>query len=107
MTTLAPANLPRQIDRPTAEYLHHEISKAVRGSRVDHYAFVSDALGRRVDSLCQIYTFELVAVITAIGDLERNRKAPKAAPVLEPVEQPKVDRTAPTADNLAYWTAGW
>ena len=100
MTSLA---LPSQLDRRTAEYLHREIGKVTRGS---HYEFASQAIGRKVDSLCQVCTRELVTLVGAINTAANPTRL-EVVPTLEPVAQPQVDRTAPTADNLAYWTAGW
>jgi hypothetical protein len=61
MTSLA--RLPLQLDRRTAEYLHREIAQVTRGS---HYEWASTAIGRSIDSLCQVYTFEMGTLITAI-----------------------------------------
>ena len=63
MTSLAP-RYPLQLDRRTAQYLHQEIGKITRGS---HYEWASTAIGRSIDSLCQVYTDELVTLIGAIN----------------------------------------
>ncbi len=63
MTSLAPRR-PLQLDRRTAQYLHQEIGKITRGS---HYEWASKAIGRSIDSLCQVYTDEMVTLIGAIN----------------------------------------
>lgn len=83
MTSLA---LPSQLDRRTAEYLHREISKVTRGS---HYEFASNAIGRKVDSLCQVCTLELVTLVGAINTAAKPTRL-EVAPVVAPVA-PKLE----------------
>ena len=99
MTSLA---LPSQLDRRTAEYLHREIGKVTRGS---HYDFASKAIGRSVDSLCQVCTREMGTLITAIcaaASPTRLEVAPVVAPVaLKGMELVRAYNTDPSSLTTA------
>jgi hypothetical protein len=93
MVILAPRR-PKQLERRTAQFLHQEIAKITRGS---HYEWASAAIGREIDSLCQVYTDEMVPLISAINvalnptQLETTPAEPKELEGWELVQQYNTD----------------